>query len=1021
MKSFFTPLVLFVSLLCLMSAGRLEWQEDSESGAPITKDTERKNLPSSDKKQPLRPPQGMMRRQKGLETTSPDKKSPRASKTTSWVATKPSRHDKPNQTNSNNITNTYRLTSAGSRNATYPRFTNATLQTSKLTSNTSPTSTNRAGRATVSNIESITSRPNLGASVSPKPTANMGLDSSNYSWENNTRAKSRAIGNKIVDPGSTVSSDAAQSTSNSAATNDAISNPAATTSGAQPTSSSTTGVDDAPPYNLNNVACKDYWSMTSSDKWNFTDGDSTVQTFVDMFTSDKLFCEDCFGQLKSQCDSTNVTCKYGVRTRATPDPKFGPSWSVAAAWFAQYGKADHFICQLGTENECAHAPECKDCDGGEGAGAAALLEALSNIFISFKENYDAISRAGDLCDMQMKHFSDVFAPVPDSESGMMGLIVLSAMLGGLAGFLTGGAGAFAGLATGLGSGIGMEKYFASRPGPSDTSSSLGIIVGNVLDVYGNMTNQLFHDGEFQHPTSDGKSSVDISLAGLMADGNAMTTDSDPHSHFTGLIPTYMRLFFQQLALITWQHLEADQKTHVPFIAFDKGPCDQVDPKQETSVASHKYMEGIDKLDSRIDFQGDCYYLLDANPEMEMNPDGVGGPICRGNHHLPGGTHKSLQIDNVDTFKNLSLEDFIIPSVLGWQNHSKTNGYESSIANGNLVDDPQAPGVVNIPVCDYVADKENPGVGCPLINKSVINRGTKCQLVSASQGNTQPGQYQQGKCRAHVTQWQKNEVQNNANQLPDYQLSVDIFDQAGRQTGSATKQDAAKPLEVGNTALPYDLIVVPGATDDDPVSFWYADQYWMSNETDDPHKCHGGGGQGGGGGYDHGFRQIDCGFDCPLKDPDTDPPASATIAHPLPATPIGAVPGLSSYANTYSKPVPAAATAAPDYASGVCGMKITQYQRNEKTKNPTNDYQLEISVKDSTGKLAASLPKEACPSGKPVVMHGLKGGDFTVTVGMGDTDVLKFNYNGQDFDTKSLKCGIGGYEKGDREMNCNINC
>lgn len=141
----------------------------------------------------------------------------------------------------------------------------------------------------------------------------------------------------------------------------------------------------------------------------------------------------------------------------------------------------------------------------------------------------------------------------------------------------------------------------------------------------------------------------------------------------------------------------------------------------------------------------------------------------------------------------------------------------------------------------------------------------------------------------------------------------------------------------------------------------------------------------------------------------------------------AVPGATSYVNTYSKTAPATTSATPDYASGVCSMKITQYQKHEKDSNPTNDYQLEINVKDSNGKEAANLPKVPCPSGKPVAMHGLKGGDFTVTVGkdldgpLKDDSPLSFSYNGQDFDTKSLKCNIGGYQDGDREMNCNINC
>ncbi|KAL8937417.1 MAG: hypothetical protein Q9216_004428 [Gyalolechia sp. 2 TL-2023] len=999
--SFLFLLFQVTSLLPPILAGPLDWRQEPESGHLIAAGLQPRDLVSRSKGKLSKPHVGLVARQQKPETPSA-RSTQQGSEPTSQVT---------------------QVTASSSTAASVLDSTNTRQRASRATPSNSPKSGKGTTQISSSGTASTTSRSSSAVTAgSEQPTATGSgtvIDSSGSV----AQTTSSPTGAEAPDSDTTVLTDATQPTSGSTAEGSDVSDVAMTTSGALPTSSSVLETDDAPAYNQQNVACRDYWSMKSPDKWNATDGDSTVRTFVDMYTADKLFCEDCFGRLKSQCDSDNVTCKHGIRTRATPDSEFGPSWSVAAAWFAQYGKADHFTCQIGTENECPHAPECKDTDG---AGAAALLEAISKIFISFQENYDALSRAGDLCDMQMQHFSDVFAPVPDSEGEAMAIIVLTALVGGLAGFLTGPAGALAGMAAGLGSGIGMERFFASRPGPKDTSSSLGVIVGAVLDTYGNMTNELFHDGEYTHASSDGKSDVKLSLAALMADGGAMITDADPRSHFTGLVPSYQRLLFQQLALVTWQHLAVDDKNHVPFIAFDKGPCDQVDGEQENTAAH--MIEGLNELESYIDFQGDCYYLLDAYPSLTHGPVSK-RPRCDGAHHLPGGTNKVLKEENADKFRDLSIEDFIIPSVLGWQNHSNQNGYESALSSGNLVSDPQDPGVVNIPVCDYITDFDNPGVGCPRLNKYPSDQ-SKCDLVPISEGHNQPGEYQQGGCRAHVVQWQKNGIANNANQLPDYQLSVDIYDQNGRRVGSATKQSAAQPIEVDNTALPYNLIVAAGGVDDDPVTFWYADQYWASDETENNHQCRGGGGPNGGGGYDNGARQIDCGFDCPLDDPDVEPPASATIDHPLPATPVVAVPGPSSYANTYSKTAPAAATVTPDYLSGVCRMKITQYQRNDEDSNPTNDYQIEINVTDGEGNQAANFPKQPCPSGEPKTMKGLKAGNFDVIVGknlegdLGDLDKISFTYGGQEFDTDSLKClhgEKGQYEDGDRELNCNINC
>ncbi|KAL8753166.1 MAG: hypothetical protein Q9184_005499 [Pyrenodesmia sp. 2 TL-2023] len=773
--------------------------------------------------------------------------------------------------------------------------------------------------------------------------------------------------------------------------------------------------EDAPAWNLKNITCDDFLGIRRpADKWNAADGDNAVQDFINMYNSDKLYCPECFGYTKEQCDSESKLCSEGIRTRATPEGG-NASWTIAAALFGKYDNADRFTCQIGP-NECATAPKCEELNDGDGASSAALLQST---------NYDAIQEAGHACDTQMSKFSDVFAPVPDSEGEVIALIVLTAVLGGLTAFLGLAGGAMAGIAVGLGSGIGMERFFSSKPGPQDTSSTLGLIVDEVLKTYAEMTNRLFQDGEFSHPSSDGRTDVKLTLQNMAREGKLVSPDMDPKSHFTGLKPNYKRILFQQLALITWTNLAVDGKTHVPFIALEKGACDQVDGEREGSLEKVGLgFDGIEKLDVQIDYQGDCYYLLDGVPDSRSSYSGSGSCIGKA---LPGGTNKELT-ENADEFSELEIAEFIIPSVLGWQAHAKTNGYQSAAANGNLIKDVRAPGVVNIPVCDYHTDPKQPGVGCPIIGRVISE--TKCDLIGSGEGQNPPGQYSQGGCRAHVIQWQKNQVKNNANQLPDYQLSVNIYDQTNRMVGSATKQSAAKALEVTDTSLPYNLIVVPGGVDSDPVSFWYADQYWTSKDTGDPHKCQGGDGDDNE--YDNGVRQMDCAFDCPLPDPDEEAPASATIDHPLPTPAVEAVPGLSSYVNTWSKtagPAPAAET--PTYASGVCPMKITQYQRNNKDKNPTNDYQLEISVKDAMGGQAASFPKQPCPSGKPMVMQGLRGGDFTITVGknldvpLEDGSPLSFSWRGEDFDTDTLQCAhdnrAGGYEGGDRELNCNLNC
>lgn len=536
--------------------------------------------------------------------------------------------------------------------------------------------------------------------------------------------------------------------------------------------------EDAPAYNLENLTCDDFLGIhRPADKWNATDGDNAVQDFVNMYNSDTLYYPQCFGYTKEQCDSKSKLCAEGIRTRATPEGG-NSSWTVAAALFGKYDNADRFTCQIGP-NECATAPKSEELNDGVGASSAALLQSVSNTYLSFQTNYDAIQEAGHACDTQMNKFSDVFAPVSDSESEILTLIVITAVLGGLTAFLGLAGGAMAGIAVGLASGIGMEKFFTSMPGPQNTSGTLGLIADEVLKTYGDMANKLFQDGEFSHPGSDGKTDVKLTLQNMAREGQLVSPDMDPKSYFTGLKPTYKRILFQQLALVTWTSLEVDGKTHVPFIAYDKGACDQIDGEKEGSLRKGGF-HGIEKLDAQLDYQGDCYYLLNGVPTSSYSMYSS-SRSCTGKA-LPGGTNKELT-ENADEFSSLEIADFIIPSVLGWQAHDKTNGYQSAAANGNLIKDIRAPGVVNIPVCDYHADFEHPDVSCPIVGPVISE--TKCEVTGFGEGKNPAGEYHQGGCRAHVKQWQKNEVKNNANQLADYQLSVDIYDQSGVLVGSAT--------------------------------------------------------------------------------------------------------------------------------------------------------------------------------------------------------------------------------------------
>lgn len=306
-----------------------------------------------------------------------------------------------------------------------------------------------------------------------------------------------------------------------------------------------------------------------------------------------------------------------------------------------------------------------------------------------------------------------------------------------------------------------------------------------------------------------------------------------------------------------------------------------------------------------------------------------------------------------------------------------------------------------------------------------------------------------------TRYQKNE--KNTNLLNNYQLEITVKDAAGLEVGAATKQSkpaffnsdsnafripetarkdkvckvksanhlfagAAEPLMVVDTALPFNLIVDPGATDKDPVGFWYSDQYWLSSQS-----------QCSFGKYDSGSRQGDCSFQCPL--PASPAPASATIANPLPAKATAAMGGATSFKNDYitSTTAPPAAASAqpsappkPNYATGYCGAHVIQYQKdlnhNTKDANPTTNYEVQVTLFDGN---KALIPGQAdaqiqAPTGQAIQIPGMVQ-KFTVTAGGVDSDPLQFAYGTELWNSSSPQCDAGKYDSGKRNMDCGFSC
>lgn len=593
-------------------------------------------------------------------------------------------------------------------------------------------------------------------------------------------------------------------------------------------------------------------------QWSAVDGDKVVQNFVDMYAGNKLMCSDCFGQNKGACNSKDPTCENGLRDLANIANGTRQSrWDTAAAIFAQDGDDTDLLCDIGT-SECSSSPKCELLDG---PGAWALLKSIETMYNTLENVYNSIQAAGDAAGHQMQAFSNIFAPVPSFKNDAIWLMVMVAIIAAVLGAVTGGLfmpevfgvgialeGAAAaavplmvstavGGVTGVAEGVGINTFFFGMPAPGDTDSPLGTIISATLLTWSNFCHNLMAEGSYVFSGKDPSKSTTISLQNLMKGGALMQTNANISEGFVAMQPVMEVVMFQQLALYTWQNIEQTDVTTTPFIVYDNTPCDKLVFGSDSILS---YLPGIYTLDVNMTYAGKCYWLLGAKPTGNRVFGKKVAPSfhCHGDQALPGATNKELS-RNAGIFAGLGLKHWIVPSVLGWQNNHNQNGYKMASQLGQLVTDPLAPATVNVPVCEYIRNRDNPGVGCPKLNQ---HQTSACQVYPPSTGVNQPGTYNDGRCNAHIIQYRRNQ-KNEINPLSVDQLSITITDANGIEIGQATKESAAHALAVNNSALPYDLVVFPGATDDDDDQFWYSDQYWNSSVCSV-------------GRYDHAVRQMD---------------------------------------------------------------------------------------------------------------------------------------------------------------------
>ena len=105
-----------------------------------------------------------------------------------------------------------------------------------------------------------------------------------------------------------------------------------------------------------------------------------------------------------------------------------------------------------------------------------------------------------------------------------------------------------------------------------------------------------------------------------------------------------------------------------------------------------------------------------------------------------------------------------------------------------------------------------------------------------------------------------------------------------------------------------------------------------------------------------------------------------------------------------------------YRPGTCRVHVVQYQKPDPEED---DYSLEISTlvddnENKIGGLAKSGPDVSLTSKLPLTLE--------IKTGNVDADPIYFAYGADSWDSKNEdRCSVGGYDSGNRDMDCTFQC
>lgn len=124
----------------------------------------------------------------------------------------------------------------------------------------------------------------------------------------------------------------------------------------------------------------------------------------------------------------------------------------------------------------------------------------------------------------------------------------------------------------------------------------------------------------------------------------------------------------------------------------------------------------------------------------------------------------------------------------------------------------------------------------------------------------------------------------------------------------------------------------------------------------------------------------------------------------------------------SPPQPAAISSplGKRYQSGWCGVHVKQYQKNEADNS---EYILDVTLYDALQDQVGAVTGLSAPGGSYQDIDSKLPYVFEVEVGANDQQPVMFMYSGQAWSShdKGQCKKVGGFQNGNRDMNCGFNC